>query len=73
MVRTVISIDDDIKLWIDIKAAQEGVSMTEVVRRALQLLKDQDALRFEAELTKTSGIWSGGDGLEFQKKERESW
>ena len=71
MVRTVIAIDEDIKSWIDTKSAQEGVSMTEVVRRALQLLKDQDALRFEAELARTSGIWSGGDGLGFQKKERE--
>jgi hypothetical protein len=73
MVRTVIAIDDDIKSWVDIKAKQEGVSMTELVRRALQLLKEQDALRFDAELAKTSGIWTGGDGLEFQKKERESW
>ncbi len=73
MVRTVIAIDDDIKYWVDSKAKQDGVSMTEVIRRALQLLKEQDALRFDAKLAKTSGIWSGGDGLEFQKKERESW
>ncbi len=73
MVRTVIAIDDDIKSWIDIKAKQEGVSMTEVVRRALQLLKEQDTLSFDAELAKTSGIWSGGDGLEFQNTEREGW
>jgi len=73
VVRTVIAIDEDIKSWIDTKAAQDGVSMTEVVRRALKLLKDQDALRFEEELARTSGIWSGGDGLEFQQKEREGW
>ena len=29
--------------------------------------------RFEVEIEKTSGIWSGGDGLEFQKKERAGW
>jgi gamma-glutamylcyclotransferase (GGCT)/AIG2-like uncharacterized protein YtfP len=29
--------------------------------------------RFEVELEKSSGIWSGGDGLDFQKKQREDW
>ncbi len=28
---------------------------------------------FAMELEESSGIWSGGDGLEFQKTEREGW
>jgi len=30
MTRTIVAIDDDIKIWIDIKAVREGVPMTEV-------------------------------------------
>jgi plasmid stability protein len=73
MTRTVINIDDDIKQWLDIKAAREGVAMTELVRQALKLLREQDLQRFEQQLAETSGIWTEGDGLEFQLKERESW
>lgn len=29
--------------------------------------------RLEVELEKSFGIWSGGDGLDFQKREREDW
>ena len=42
MTRTVVALDNDIKKWIDAKAAQDGVPMTEVVRRALQQYREHE-------------------------------
>jgi metal-responsive CopG/Arc/MetJ family transcriptional regulator len=73
MTRTVVSIDDDIKQWIDAKAAQEGVSMTELVRRALRQYRDHEEQSIDRLLKETSGIWTAGDGLEYQQGLRDEW
>jgi hypothetical protein len=73
MTRTVVAIDDDIKKWIDAKAAQEGVPMTELVRRALQQYREHEEQSVERLLSETSGIWMAGDGLNYQQNLREEW
>lgn len=73
MTRTVVAIDNDIKQWIDIKAAQEGVPMTELVRRALRLYREHEEQSIDMLLSKTSGIWTAGDGLEYQQGVRDEW
>ena len=71
--RTVVSIDNDIKQWIDTKAAQEGVSMTELVRRALRQYREHEEQSVDRLLNETSGIWTAGDGLEYQQGLRDEW
>ena len=76
MIRTVISIDEDDKRWLDRRAEQEGVSMTELIRRAVRLLRGQTAEDYrslEQLLAVTSGIWKQGDGLEYQNRLRDEW
>jgi metal-responsive CopG/Arc/MetJ family transcriptional regulator len=73
MTRTVVSIDDDIKAWIDAKAADEGVSMTEVVRRALRQYREHEDQLVDSLLSQTRGIWTAGDGLEYQRGLRDEW
>jgi len=73
MTRTVVAIDNDIKRWIDIKAAQEGVPMTELVRRALRQYREREEQSIDKLLDETSGIWTTGDGLEYQQGLRDEW
>jgi hypothetical protein len=73
MTRTIVSIDDDIKQWIDTKAAQEGIPMTELVRRALQQYREHEEQSIDRLLSETSGIWKTGDGLDYQQRSRDEW
>ena len=73
MTRTVIALEPDIKQWLDQKALQEGVPMTELVRRAVRLLQDKERDTVTQILERSRGIWTEGDGLEYQIKLRSEW
>ncbi len=76
MVRTVINLDPEDKAWLDRKAKEEKVSMTELVRRAVRRMREAEAetpKTFERLLQQTRGIWTQGDGLEYQKRLRDEW
>ena len=75
MARTLITLDDQAKAWLASQAKAERVSMNEIVRRAV------DRLRAEYERTQalsrglreTAGIWTHGDGLDWQNRLRDEW
>ena len=75
MVRTVISLDEEDKLWLDQKAASEGIPMTEIIRQAVKRLRseEQGAQAFERLLRATAGLGSGEDGLAVQRRLRDEW
>ena len=75
MVRTVISLDEEDKQWLDEKASSEGIPMTEVIRRAVRRMRSKEmaAGAFDELLQATSGIGSGEDGLLVQKRLRNEW
>lgn len=76
MVRTVVSLDPEDKAWLDRKAQEEHLAMAEVVRRAIHLYRQHEETAQEATLRllqKTAGIWSQGDGLEYQQRLRDEW
>lgn len=75
MVRTIISLDDDDKAWLDERARREGVPMTELLRRAVRLLRSipEGEPTTEELLEQTRGLWRGGDGLEHQERLRDEW
>jgi hypothetical protein len=81
MVRTVISLDEADKQWLDERAAAEGVPMTEIIRRAVRRLREDrgaDAASAtgtttEDLLERTRGTWQHGDGLEYQERLRGEW
>ena len=76
MVRTIVSIEDDTKTWLDLKAAEEKVSRAELIRRALRFYRrasETQARSFRRLLEDTSGIRQGEDGLSYQLRVRDEW
>lgn len=76
MKRTLISLEEKDKAWLDAAAAREGTPATELVRRAIRLLRERESLEqrpFAEVLQRTRGLWRGGDGLEHQTRLRDEW
>lgn len=74
MARTIISLENDDKKWLDERARREGVSMAELIRRAVKMLRAHpEGLTTEDLLEKTRGLWKHGDGLAFQESLRDEW
>jgi hypothetical protein len=76
MVRTVISMEPDVKRWLDRKARRDGVPMSRIVRRAIDALRrnaDAESLPLDRLLERTRGIWKRGDGLAYQRAVRKEW
>lgn len=66
MVRTVISLDDEDKAWLDRKAKEDNVAITEVIRRAVRRLREESGSEIRSLdelLRQTRGLWKKGDGL----------
>ena len=74
MIRTVVSLDEDDKRWLDRRAQEEGVPMTELVRRAVRRLRAEDERpSFDDVVEASRGIWKQGDGLKWQEELRREW
>ena len=77
MPRTIISLSDEDKAWLDRQAKEERVPMTEIVRRAVRDYRSGreggDRLALEELLERTRDCWTGGDGLGYQKAVRDEW
>lgn len=73
MIRTVISIDPDEKSWLERQAKSAGVPMSELVREAIRRMRRQEDASFDRLLEETSGLWTEGDGLDFQRRSRAEW
>ncbi len=76
MVRTLISLDTDDKAWLDRVARAERVPMTQLVRRAIRRLREEQEAAphgFDRLLRETAGSWRRGDGLAYQRRLRAEW
>ena len=73
MSRTIISLEDTEKLWLDEEAKRTGQPMTEIVRIAIRFLRTDRERAVQNLLAETSGTWTEGDGLEYQKCMRSEW
>ena len=76
MIRTVISLDEESKEWLDQQARAENVSTAEIIRTAVRKYRDEkkrEALPLSELLTLTSGMWKGEDGLVYQRRLRKEW
>jgi Ribbon-helix-helix protein, copG family len=78
MIRTLISLEDEDKRWLDRKAKEDGMTMAQLVRIAVTRYREQCereavAPSLEELLRRTSGLWKGGDGLEAQVRLRDEW
>ena len=76
MIRTIISLKPEDKLWLDRTARRERVPMTRLVRRAIRQLRTEQEAKpdsFERLLRATSGLLKIGDGLAAQRRLRSEW
>ncbi len=78
MVRTIVTIDELDKNWLLKEAKREHVSMAELIRRAVKKYRTDSShkdepLSLDDLLQQTRGIWSQGDGLEYQNRVRSEW
>jgi hypothetical protein len=76
MIRTLISLDPEDKLWLDRKAEEENVSMTQLVRTAIRHYREEceaSTPTLDRLLEETAGIRQGEDGLSVQLRLREEW
>ena len=73
MIRTIISLDAEHKSWLDKKAEEAGLPMAELVRMAVQRMRQLDEESFDRLLQRTSGLWRRGDGLAYQRRMRTEW
>ncbi|HEX2164106.1 MAG TPA: CopG family transcriptional regulator [Thermoanaerobaculia bacterium] len=77
MVRTLVTLPDEDKAWLEERAREEGVSMAEMIRRAVHSLRSEspaDRLSTQELLARTAGIHRGGkDGLAMQRRLRREW
>ncbi len=76
MIRTVISLDESDKDWLDRQAAMRNLPMTEVVREAVRLLRSTQEFgggEVDELLARTTGCWPQGDGMNWQRQLRDAW
>jgi Ribbon-helix-helix protein, copG family len=74
MVRTLISLTEEDKQWLDREATRLGVSMTELVRRAVRLYRDSARQEpFDVLLSRTAGSLDLEPGLSLQRRLRDEW
>ena len=60
MIRTLISLDEESKRWLDRQAREENVSTAELIRTAVRKYradKKREGLPLNDLLKQTSGIW----------------
>lgn len=81
MVRTLISLDDDDKAWLDEHARELGTPMTQLVREAVALYRRTKTATTQPALgellDRTAGLRAGRghaeDGLTTQRRLRGEW
>ena len=76
MTRTLINLDPKDKAWLERKAKEEHVPLARLVQRAVQRLRQESEPPSQSLpdlLQRTRGLWKRGDGLVYQREQREEW
>ena len=72
--RTIITISDNDKLWLENYSRSCGISMAEAIRRGIARLRiEEGQSTYERIVKHTRGIWQREEGLEYQNKLRNEW
>ncbi len=73
MERTIISLENDDKQWLDDESRRSGLPKSAIVRLSIRYLRMDREKSFESLLNQTSGTWKEGDGLAYQERMRSEW
>ncbi len=73
MTRTIISLPEQDKSWLERKAREAGVPMAEIIHQAIRRMQQAEEESLDQLLMSTRGVWRKGDGLRYQRKIRQEW
>ena len=72
--RTIITLSEEDKLWLESYSSVHGVSIAEAIRQGIRRLKETERQEtYRALVDSTRSIWDKGDGLTYQRKTRSEW
>jgi hypothetical protein len=72
--RTVITLPEEDKLWLESYSKAYRISVAEAIRQGIKGLKESMAQNtYNTLVQNTRGVWEKGDGLEYQKRIRAEW
>ena len=72
--RTIITLPEEDKRWLEGYSKAHSVSVAEAVRRAIRILRRASGQESYRKLVdETRGIWKGDDGLQYQREIRSEW
>ena len=73
-IRTIITISEDDKKWLESYSSLHHLSVAEAIRRGIKKLIDAEFLENYQTLVRNSkGLWNKGEGLAYQKQIRSEW
>ncbi len=73
MTRTIISLEDEDKQWLEEESRRSGLPKAAIVRISIKYFRTDREKSFEKLLSQTSGTWREGDGLAYQERIRSEW
>jgi hypothetical protein len=73
MTRTIISLENDDKKWLDEESRRSGLPKSAIVRLSIRYMRLDREKSFENLLNQTRGTWKEGDGLAYQERLRSEW
>ena len=66
--RTVITLSEEDKLWLEGYSKAFKISVAEAIRQGISRLKESETQKtYHTLVQNTRGIWEKGDGLTYQK------
>jgi len=72
--RTIITISEEDKRWLESYGKARGISLAEAIRKGIKKLRESESRdTYCAMVDKTKGLWKKGDGLKYQRRLREEW
>ena len=72
--RTIITISEEDKRWLESYSSLRKVSVAEAIRQGIRKLKEAELFEnYQTLVSNTKGLWQKGDGLTYQKKIRDEW
>ena len=72
--RIIVTIPDEDKLWLEAYSKMHKISMAEAIRRGIgQLKQNYRHLTYQKLVEETCGVWTLGNGLDYQRKIRAEW
>jgi hypothetical protein len=72
--RTIITLSEDDKQWLESYSSLHRVSVAEAIRQGIRKLKEAELIEnYQTIVRNSKGLWKKGDGLDYQGKIRAEW